>query len=380
VSAASRAAGFGYVPGLDGLRFIAIGLVFLEHLPKLRPLCGESGVCASLLPLHVLQTVGWLGVDVFLCLSAYLFTRLLQEEYVRRGAINLKFFYLRRLLRIYPLYFLMLGFGFFAAPAFGFGLPEHGSYADMLRHHLLPFLLFFGNVSYALYPETLSGLWASLWTINLEEHFYALFPLLAPALYRAAPGRRLLACAAALALAMAVRWYVVANELPRDLLWTLTFCRADPLVAGVLLGLAASSGRRPRPGLALPVLALAVPGLAYLYPYTADFHAVWLLPAVALLAASLTDAAAGGPFARCLALPPVRYLGRISYGLYVYHRPALATVHKLLGDPATPWEWLAFAGLSFALTTLAAALSYHLFERAFLRLKQRYTLVASRPA
>lgn len=88
-----------YYPELDALRFLAFLLVLLHHAPY-----------TEKIPIWViLHNYGWIGVDLFLCLSAYLFTKLLYVEYQEKGNINIGFFYLRRMLRIWPLYFFFLG-------------------------------------------------------------------------------------------------------------------------------------------------------------------------------------------------------------------------------------------------------------------------------
>src|SRR5689334_13759146 len=88
-----------YIPELDGLRFIAFLLVFLNHAPFII----NNSLSRSI------HEYGWMGVDLFLCLSAYLITRLLAMEYQISGKIHAQFFYLRRILKIWPLYFLFIG-------------------------------------------------------------------------------------------------------------------------------------------------------------------------------------------------------------------------------------------------------------------------------
>ena len=106
-----------YVPQLDGLRFVAFLLVFVHHGPHLSALFAAVPFIAR--ALEFLEHFGWFGVDLFLVLSAYLITSLLLIEYARHHDISLRGFYLRRILRIWPLYYLMTCIGFFLLPWLG---------------------------------------------------------------------------------------------------------------------------------------------------------------------------------------------------------------------------------------------------------------------
>ena len=116
-----------------------------------------------------------MGVELFFILSAYLMTSLLLKEFDATGSISIGKFFIRRILRIWPLYFFALFVGFFAIPVvwkYGFGSTEH---IQLLKTYLLPYLLFLGNFAIANfgYPETAaSSALALLWTISAEEQFY----------------------------------------------------------------------------------------------------------------------------------------------------------------------------------------------------------------
>src|SRR5690606_2476800 len=98
------------MPELDGLRFIAFLLVFLHHLPFPSEWLARSPLLSRI------HAFGWIGVDIFLVLSAYLLTRLAIEERRHTGRFDVVRFYMRRALRIWPLYFLGLAIGFFFYP------------------------------------------------------------------------------------------------------------------------------------------------------------------------------------------------------------------------------------------------------------------------
>jgi len=285
---------------------------------------------------------------------------------------------MRRILRIYPLYFLMLFVGFFALPGLGFGRNNYGA---AVEQHLVPFLLFFGNVSYAVFPQSLAGSWAHLWTINMEEHFYFVIPFLAPLLYRARLGVILRGCVAVLLLTATLRLYVLIAPLPPDLLWTFTLCRLDPFIAGVALGIALPAVVDKSNLAIVAAIVAATVGLLLAFPTPAGGDFVWTYPVVALGAAgmlvlALRSRRAGAVFS----LRPLRWTGRISYGIYVYHMVVILAVRELLGEPASIVAWAMYLTLAAGGTLALAALSYRYFERPFLILKARRSRIVSRPA
>jgi peptidoglycan/LPS O-acetylase OafA/YrhL len=155
-----------YFPELDGLRFIAFLLVFGFHggfgwLPEVVTLAtlplfmlaqllgpGLAGRVADIGPAvgRALVGNGWVGVQLFFILSGYLITTLLLREEARFGRVDLKAFWVRRALRIWPLYYLIVGVTFFLLPALD-GRLRTTEHAEMVRRHLPWFLAFLGNWS-----------------------------------------------------------------------------------------------------------------------------------------------------------------------------------------------------------------------------------------
>jgi peptidoglycan/LPS O-acetylase OafA/YrhL len=130
-----------YFPELDGLRFVAFMMVFLFHggvpQPIMSQLIGRRAAAA-------LRENGGFGVQLFFILSGYLIATLLLREEARYGRISLRSFWIRRILRIWPLYYLVVAIGFGLIPAIEGQITTQG-YRDMLRIHLIPFLAFLGN-------------------------------------------------------------------------------------------------------------------------------------------------------------------------------------------------------------------------------------------
>lgn len=371
-----------YFPQLDGLRFVAALLVIVHHLP-LAPDFRPDAIERDLL--IKLNLFGWVGVDIFLVLSSYLIVSLLLEERRRTGQISVARFYVRRILRIWPLYFAYLPFAFFLLPAWlAPGIPIGPAVAQ----HLLPMLTFTGNLSYIVFPGSLFSFFAHLWTISLEEQFYVIAPmlgLLAATLRRHAWKIAMLA----VAFSFAARWYVLSNAVPYPVVWVFTLCRLDPFVVGTCC----AALLYVRPQLARYRLGwlFAFTGIAMLW-FVMQFprigtslHTSWQLTMVALGAGSLVlGALLPWGIARLLSGPALPFLGKISFGIYVYHILGIALVTRYgpmlldtAGDARTLW-WLRLA-MTLALTIATAAVSYLLWERPFLRLKTRYESIPSRP-
>jgi peptidoglycan/LPS O-acetylase OafA/YrhL len=351
-----------YFPALDGLRFFAFLLVFIHHLPRsTEPI------------LALLHDQGWVGVHVFLFLSAYLLTAILRAEQHVNGAISIKKFYIRRGLRIWPLYFV------FCVCAFVL--------SNFLRPHPLPIEWFrFGGLM-AFVDNIITGFrgynpisyTAHLWTISLEEQFYLVLPLLLAGLL-AVPTRLLRGLFACWLLFLAIRIIAVLLKAPHPMIWTSVFS-ADSLLLGTALG----AMRPSPPSTVFMRVTIVIVGIFALFSGVflppidkVGVHQVIVYSLIAVGAAALTTAALHEPLLRFLKERPLRYLGKISYGLYVFHVLGIA-----VGSKVAIWigsaSWWVGALTAFAATTILSVLSYELFERQFLKLKQRFESVQSRP-
>ena len=308
---------------------------------------------------------------------------MLREE-ARYGKISLRAFWIRRILRIWPLYYLIVAIGFFFIPALQGQLATPG-YRGMLRIHLIPFLAFLGNWSMALVtplPDWLS----ILWSVCVEEQFYLIVPLL---IAFVAPRYRLVLVVGLIAMAIGVRW-VCANRYGSELMIVFnTFAQFDTLLSGVLLALCLGWDRdRPRltrwvrwgqwPFYAVVGWLMSQPQLGHgtALHKTWDFVWVWLCGLGIVIVAVWGH----GWLQKALAYSRLVWLGKISYGLYMYHEIALWIRERAVND--LRWfpnkdELLTIAAL--ALTIALAAASYYGYERRFLQLKGRWTRVPSRP-
>jgi peptidoglycan/LPS O-acetylase OafA/YrhL len=373
-----------YLPQLDGLRFVAFFLVLLHHnirAPQYFP--ADSRLAAFL---GGTGAFGWIGVDIFLTLSSFLIVTLLTLEQQATGTISIANFYIRRALRIWPLYF---GFVIFAMVLLPLVLEAPQPYTDTLRWHLFPFLTFTGNFSYAYFPPPLPYA-AHLWTISLEEQFYLAAPLLvmfAPRLGKALGWWAL----GLLAVSAAFRLYIQLNEVKYPMLWVLPPCRLDPFIAGAFCSWLYVTHRdwlqHRWLGRLLALLGVAGFVLVAQFSYigSTSLDNVWQFTVIALSSGCLLLAAlAPAGIGNLLSLKPVVFLGKISFGLYVYHLLPLTIELRYLrtGEHLgkTPLTWLLILSGILAATVLLSALSYYGYERPFVRLKARFESVKSRPA
>jgi peptidoglycan/LPS O-acetylase OafA/YrhL len=370
-----------YFPELDGLRFIAFLMVFLFHggLPEsmVRQAIGRTAARA-------LRENGGYGVQLFFILSGYLITTLLLREEARYGRVALRAFWIRRILRIWPLYYLLILIGFFILPGLD-GQLGTTSHRELLQIHLLPFLGFVGNWSMALIrpaPDWLSV----LWSVCVEEQFYLIVPLF---IAMVAPRLRRPLVLALIVGATAVRGWCAHRYESQLMIVFNTFAQFDTLLSGVLLAMVLGWDR-DRPRLTRWLRWLQWPlyvafGWIMTWPHlghgtpghrTFDFVWVWLCGVGVVVVAVWGK----GALASFLSTPSLVWLGKISYGLYMYHEVALWARERLLGR--LPWfpnkeELLSIGAL--ALTIGLAAASYYGYERRFLRLKRNWTRVPSRP-
>ena len=356
-----------YRPELDVLRFFAFLAVFLHH-----------GIY-SFSP--TFSKMGGFGLSLFFLLSAFLITELLQREKNSTGSIAIKEFYIRRSLRIWPLYFGFLAF----VVVLGWFFPSHGTTLGFL----LTFAFMVGNVYIGRFgfPTNPAGF---LWSISIEEQFYVFWPWLnrrfgTKILRRIALGSFPLAT---LTICVLTAMHKTANIG----VWTNSVVQFQFFGMGVLLALGLNGTVPVFSGFARVALAASGVGLWFLaasYSGMVDVGVGGVLGVnigyylVGLGCVALFLGAYGLDTSRVPA--SLIYLGKISYGLYVFHQFTLECAGWLLNRfPATASNThhaVFGAGhlvLGFLLTILMAVLSYRNFETPFLKLKERFAVIRTR--
>ena len=345
------------IPSLNGLRAFSIALVFLAHV------AGTHGAPDFLARLG---HVGNLGVKVFFVISGFLITTLLLKESAGTGRINLKAFYLRRTLRIFPAFYVYIGVVLIAAACGAVVL----SWADVLHA-----VTYTANYHADTFEPADRMLWAweynHLWSLAVEEQFYLIWPCVFVLL---GPRRALMIAAVVLLICpicRGVMWYELGAT-PTAM--TRRFqAVADTLATGCLLAGAFHWLGRNRYYAAfvsspfcLPVSLLGLlaslasasigKGVYYVVGQTmANFSIALLIDLYVRFPASL-----GG---RLLNWPPLAFVGTLSYSLYLWQEPFLNPMDETRFYTGFPQN------LAFAIT--AAVASYYIIERPFLWLKDR---------
>lgn len=350
-------------PYIDILRGIAALLVIWYHVIE----NSGWGTFPSA-GLAMLPRAGWIGVDLFLVISGFVIGKATMEAHAATPDWRPAFI-ARRARRIVPLYgATSICYLFLVSP-------------DILRHgwdsvgHVLSHVLFIHN----LWPSTSGSINGPNWSVALEVQFYLLMVLLTPWLARTAGWRVLMAW-----IAVALTWRyattliwipghsdvntqrVAATQLPGSL---------DQFAFGVCLAKLAISGHlqfRPwRFALAASIAALALTATSLVFWLGWSY---WSTPAIIVLWRTVLSAGFAGLLACVVMVPwspgwlswPSRYLGEISYGLYLWHLPVLMTLLD-----KTPWQGYRLLWSTMLLTVILAALSWHGFEKLNIQPRQR---------
>jgi len=351
-----------HIPALDGLRGLAILMVVVYHNFDFT---------------HYFF-FGWMGVDLFFVLSGFLITDILlksvnQPHFLRN-------FYIRRVLRIFPLYYLTLGLFLLLLPRY-FSQLQVSYYLDnqvWLWTYLQNWLYSFKN------PDQYNLL-NHFWSLAVEEQFYMVWPLLILLLKK--PRYLLMVIGAVLLCVIGFRIWIWNNQVPDLAYFNLyTFTRIDGICIGSMIALL----QRIKPKFLENYMSLVVllfAGFNFLFyfinssnQYSFPYLAIAGYTTFAMVFGLLVNEAAAGDnklMNAVFTISPLRFLGKISYGLYIFHWP----VYVLL----TPYLYRLFSGtlqgqplsLAMALTAtiLSVAiswLSFQYFERYFLRLKDRF--------
>ncbi len=328
-----------YIPELDGLRALAIAAVLLVH----------STFSFASPRLERWRSWGWAGVDLFFVISGYLITTILlaakdRPHYYRN-------FYARRGLRIWPLYYVLLLYVFVLSPHLGPWCDQHIDFSVFKWQY---YLLYIQNLELARLG---SFCLVITWSLCVEEQFYLVWPFFV----RLFSTRWLTPLLITVALA-GTPFRMFLHHIQSDFGFFFTFARLDSIAVGALVAL------HPR---WFKYTWLAAAPWAWWTLQHGDFD--WVYLALALTFGSLVSHAVARRN-RVLASPPLRYLGRISYGVYIWH-PLVFTLYYATPLYRVPAAYGLNKGvfhmvLQWALTIGAAALSWRFIEQPILKLKR----------
>ncbi|HEU4654374.1 MAG TPA: acyltransferase [Steroidobacteraceae bacterium] len=365
---------FDHVPALDGLRGIAILLVILHNAAHF----GEHPHGFFWI-VAVIAAQGWVGVQLFFVLSGFLITSKLLAT--RHASNYYAVFFGRRVLRIFPLYYGALIVGLVIAPALT-GKPPGGDASSVHEIWLWTFLFNWvhpwGTPAFG-FPH--------FWSLAVEEQFYLLWPFV---VHRLSDTKLARACLGLIIGTLVVRTIMAVIGAPDEMIYEFTICRMDALAAGALLATWLDYQDRPRLLLTtsswhLPA-ALAIVTLGALfsrlytrdtlftqtigYTFLAAFFALILLPCV------IGTNRLNRIWRALLSARALRSVGKYSFAMYVFHFPIQWHLQKflpLLEQRLAAWAGIVFVVIVGLLSYAGAYLSYHLFEKHFLRLKSSFT-------
>lgn len=355
-----------YVPEFDGLRCLAFLAVFAAHIFYV------AGVPMAPPAALSLDEVGWwwrgialagfFGVDLFFVLSGFLITTLLLREEATHGRIDVVSFWIRRALRIWPAYYVLLAFAI--------------TFNDMTSGAVAGFATFTANLPLVTGPfGSIPVNLDVLWSLQIEEQFYFVWPLLLTLV----PRRFCRFLGIGLVAVSVVCRFLTFSTGASLFTWAFTPARLDALGVGIVLAcvpLAPASRLVKRLGLGLPVVAVVAGGLTSQAMRVGDptlnirpelLWAVVCIPTV--IAAYCGLALRAAQSTRWLRWGPLVHLGRISYGLYLVHFTVISWFSSL--------SWPATTVLSLAVSVLLAETSYRCLERPFLSLKDRFAPTSS---
>lgn len=358
------APGRQYYPALDGLRGAAILMVVIFH---------NFGFTHYFF-------FGWLGVDLFFVLSGFLITEILLRTLGQPGYF--RNFYLRRMLRIFPLYYLLLVICLIILPA----IPALHDKMQYYKEHQWWYWLYLQNWLYVLHPPEQNNLLLHLWSLAIEEQFYLVWPL------------TILLIKKPRILLWIVLGLLVAVMITRSMLWVTNteglsffnlyiFTRID----GICLGCALALIRKIRPdfvrintGIIILIFSALNFGFFFLnrvHSFSFPYYPFIGYTTFAILFTILVDEAVSNRPGFVITIfknPVLKFFGTVSYGFYIIHWPIYKFTYPVLLDWLKPY-WspdgkgaqLISALIATTLGFLLSIVSYYFFERRFLRIKER---------
>lgn len=331
---------------LDGLRCLSILAVIWHH-------CGWNQAPDG----WAVLSTGYLGVDLFFVISGFLITTLLLREREETGRISLRDFYIRRTLRIFPLYYTVIGL--YVVTVFLF---ERNTVRGQAFFSNLPFFLTYTSNWFIQLEGRVIFYFA--WSLATEEQFYLVWPTLEKAFSG-------MAIPVLIGIVLLART-IVERTAPEAGLWATILLSIHPgILCGVLLAHALHSRRwfamaektLSRRWFGPAMLVGAVVAMGLLGPK----WLIWTFMTL-LVGAAVVRERNGLPFLRWR---PIAYIGTISYGMYLLHM----LCHNLVKRALPSYEMLWFPA-TVAVTVVVAGISFRYYESRFLRLKRRFSASA----
>ena len=365
-----------FFPNLNGVRFIAAFWVIIHHIEQYKEKFGYDN---QLFYTRFIRLIGPLSVFLFFVLSGFLITSLLLVEKERTNTINIKSFYMRRVLRIWPLYYFTVFLGLFVLPSITYlnisGETEliHLNFTEKLILYLL------------ILPNIVTGVFKHIpylsqnWSIGVEEQFYYFWPWV---IRQTKASRLLIVMIIFFALFYVTRsltvlympetgWWKYLSEFIKSLRITcmilgaigayLTYFKLNSKLVQFIFH------KGFQIGLYLTLILMLTFGV-YLPGINQEVYAL-------IFTLILMNLAKNPVSILSLENPIFNYLGKISYGMYMYHTIAVVIGVKI-SHSFNNSNFVSYP-ISYILTIIMAGISYQFFEKPFLKIKDKFTTVKS---
>lgn len=365
-----------YFPNLNGLRFIAAFLVIIHHIEQFKSISNVENYWGKV---PFIDIIGKLGVVLFFVLSGFLITYLLLTEEHSFKKISIRKFYVRRILRIWPLYFLIIILAFFVLPNIAiFTLPGYGKdviYSDLLLKLFL-YAIFFPNLVLSLLG--LVPYASHTWSIGTEEQYYLVWPII----LRYFKKNRIILMFFIIFLYKTFEKILSTNY--SDILpyknviksfWS-SFNIDCMAIGGIYAILLFQKNKflkliqnntvfyfTTSLAIFLMLKGIYIPNIHY------EFYSV-------LFGIIILNFATNDKIKISFENKLLNYFGSISYGLYMYHPIAIILALTISISIGFTTNWLIYP-LTFTLTIIMAGLSYKYFELFFLKFKDKFSIVLS---
>lgn len=366
-----------YFPNLNGLRFIAAFLVVIHHIEQNKSIFNLPNYW----DVPAINLMGKLGVVLFFVLSGYLITYLLLKEKAETNTIHIKNFYIRRMLRIWPLYYLIVILGLFVIPHIRF--LDMGAWTAEIQHHFeikaLLFILFLPNLTLTFFPRVPYA--AQSWSIGVEEQFYLIWPFLLKKIkkvHHMLIGVIVFYIVIKLSLILLVHLYPKNDIIFKLYNFWFYFFTIDCMAFG---GLAAYIkfknfekilrflfNKNFQLLIYVTTLTLLIVGMRF-PNVTYEVYAIFFSMIIINLASNKESIVN-------IEFTWLNYLGKISYGIYMYHILMSSLAIKLCLHFNIHNNFMFYA-LSIVFTIIVSTISYEFFEKRFIKAKIKYSTVVS---
>jgi len=365
-----------YFPNLNGLRFFAALLVVVHHIEQFKYMLGYNNFWTN----GSVKVIGKLGVVLFFVLSGFLITYLLLAEEKEFNKISIKDFYIRRVLRIWPLYYLILILSFFFIP--NIHIFNLGDISSALQNNffkkIVLFIFFLPNLALSVYSPVPFA--SQSWSVGVEEQFYLLWPIVLSYTKK----RVFLFLSIIILYGLLKYWvfpYAVNHEIGGKTLflvqnfWALfnINCMA---IGGVFAWLVFTENRLLKFIFSKYIQIFTIVLLVVFIAIGFQPHYLYYETYSLLFALLITNLAVNPNTILSLENFVFDYLGKISYGIYMYHSLCIVLVLKLIILVNINSFVIEYIG-TIALTIIVAGLSYRFYENYFIKKKTQFSRLLS---